>query len=145
MTLLALLVACSTSTPPPEPPAAPGPEPAAPAPAAPAGIIGGAPILEQPVVIGGISKEQADGTIDAARDRIQACWKEHGGGRMGKLLVKLSVAADGSTQRVVLRSTTLRQPETEMCVIAILTGLQFPALSTGDVAILTYPFTFPTR
>jgi len=135
-----MLLACST--PAPAPTAAP-PEPAqtpVAADAPPVGSIGGEPILERPVVIGGIPNEAVEAVIDQHQATLLAC---QAAPRAGKLLLHFVIAKDGQVRDADLRSTTLRHPATEACVLEALAALQFPALSRGDRAVVTWPLAMP--
>ena len=61
----------------------------------------------------------------------------------GKVLVRFSIAQDGSVSRTAIRSTSLWDTPTEDCVSARVAEARFPALEGGRVAIVTYPFVFP--
>ncbi len=147
---LIALLACSSSTtveepPAPAPPAveAPAAEPQAPpaADAPPAGTIGGAPILPDPIVLGGISRDAIDTALAATSTQRRGCYADTT--RTGKVLVRFVVAADGSVSRAEMKSTSLRHSPTEDCLLATISATPFPALEGGSTAIVTYPFLFP--
>ena len=68
--LLACGVPDAPPTPSPEPPPA---ETSSAAPEGPAGRIGGEPILERPVVVGGITNEAVEAVIEQSQDSLRAC------------------------------------------------------------------------
>ncbi len=144
-----LLLACGS--PAPEQVEAPAPAPS-PAPVVeaepppPAGSIGGAPILPDPVVLGAISAEAVAAGVDAQMEAINRCYEEartKNAALAGKVLVRFSIAQDGSVSRTAIRSTSLWDTPTEDCVSARVAEARFPALEGGRVAIVTYPFVFP--
>jgi hypothetical protein len=115
-------------------PTSPPGEPAA-APAAPAGSIGGGVILDQPVVLGGIE----NGAVESALD-LDAAASCNTTGRPGKVLLKFHIDAPGTVSQVKQKASTLRHAETEACLQALVAGTQFPRLTRGSTAIVTWPF-----
>ncbi len=145
-----LVLACASA-----PPVAPAPAPApsaAPAPAegaavpgdAPRGSIGGEPILDRPVVLGGIATEAIEAGIASRRAAIDACYAPAPGSPApaGKVLVKFTIGADGAVTEAHVRSTSLRHRPTEDCVVAELSKARFPALRSGAKALVQYPLDF---
>jgi len=111
----------------------------------PAGSIGGAPILPDPVVLGAISAGEVDARIEGKMDAINRCYRDElakNAGLAGKVLVRFTIAKDGTVSRAAIRSTSLRHAPTEECVSARLSEVRFPALEMGRLAIVTYPFVF---
>lgn len=122
-TLLALgLLACT-----PEP--SPAPE------EGPVGRIEGAPILDAPVILGGIDNAAVEGALDLAA--IRACGQP---GEAGKVLVRFRLQREGKVVSVETRATTLRDPEAEACIHQRLKETVFPPLTRGDSAIVTWTF-----
>ncbi len=142
---LLTMLACGAPEPPSE---APEPEAvtlASPS-AAPVGAIGGEPILPRPVVLGAISAEAVDAGIDDRREAIEACYQDElaeNAGLAGKVLVRFTIARNGSVSKANIKSTSLRHAPTEDCLSAQVAEAHFPALEIGEVAIVTYPFVFP--
>jgi hypothetical protein len=130
-----LFLACSSPDPAPAEAPAPVEEPAAPA-----GTIDGEPILEQPVVIGGIANAAVSAVIEQGLDTLRAC---HSAPGAGKLLLHFVIAQDGQVRSPTLRSTTLRHPATEACVLEAVAALRFPALTRGERAVVTWPLALP--
>lgn len=152
MVSLLLLLACSgapTSEAPPPPapeapeaPEVPGAAPAAPEAAAeatadrpPGGVVGGMPILERPVILGGIDNAAVEAALDA--DALQDC---NTAGRPGKVLLRFRIDRGGQVVTVETKSSTLRHPETETCLQERVRGTAFPELERGESAIVTWPF-----
>ena len=141
-----LLLACSSPAPEQAENSVPVPERVAEKSVAPVGSIGGAPILPDPVVLGAISGEAVDAGVAAQMEAINLCYenaRSANAGLAGKVLVRFSIAQDGSVSRTSISSTTLWDPPTEECVSAQVAQATFPALQSGRVAIVTYPFVFP--
>lgn len=153
MFLLVLVIACSGA---PEPAAeAPAPAPSAPA-AAPepaagptaGGRIGGSPILDRLVVLGGLDNAAVEAALAAGKPQTDACFREPDGtrpSRMGKVLVRFMIGPDGAVTKTETRSTSLRHAPTETCLNEAVSALSFPAPSKGSSAIVMAPFSFPPR
>ena len=77
--------------------------------------------------------------IDGQQEAIAACGTAS---RAGRVLVQMSISADGVVRRATVKSTSLRHPATEQCLLDVLKGTSFPHLSSGNVARITYPFAF---
>ena len=136
MTFVLLLWACSS------PPAPPAP---APAEGEPVGSIGGEPILHRPIVLGGISTEAVVAGVEAHRPAIESCYRAAlaaDATLSGRVAVRFRIAADGTVTDPRTQATSLRHSPTEACVASALRTAVFTPLATGDVAIVTYPFTF---
>ena len=139
---LLIVLACSSST----PDVAEAPSPEATSAKAPAGTIGGQPILPKPMVIGGIDNQAVEDNILKHREEIKACYTNQLAqtpGLRGKVLIKFSIDADGKVSRSNTRSTSLRNEAVESCINEQVAKTTFPALKTGRVAIVQYPFVFP--
>lgn len=146
-----LFVALACSGPPPA--GAPLPEPAPaelapppPAPAAAAGTIGGEPILDHPVVLGAISTEAVEAAVAARREPIGRCYAEAAAANprlRGKVLVKFAITPSGAVVDAVARSSSLRHPGVESCVVREVEATAFPPLAGGAKAIVHYTFVFP--
>jgi len=129
------------------PPASPAASPAE-SPAAPAGNIGGEPILPNPIVLGGISTEAVQSTIAEQRAGIDGCYADalkSNPGLAGKVLVRFSIDSAGGVTRSSIKSTSLRHSGAETCVQERLAAVRFPRLDRGEKAIITFPFVFPPQ
>ncbi|TNE92445.1 MAG: hypothetical protein EP330_01965 [Deltaproteobacteria bacterium] len=144
-----LLIACGAPPEPAETPEAPAPEAKAEAPAEeapPAGKIGGAPILPHPVVIGALSADKVSEVIEAHLDELDACYTNEVAKKpdlKGKVLVKFSIQKDGSVTNARTESTSLRHEPTEACLAEVVAKQTFPALESGKLAVVQFPFSFP--
>lgn len=138
MVTLLLMLACGETVEPPvvpiEVPALPPMDPAPDGPPPP-GLIGGAPILERPVILGGIANEAIEAALDL--DAVKAC---NGAGKPGKVLAKFGLGPQGEVLSYETSSTTLRHEETEACIEAVVRGTDFPALERGERARVMWTF-----
>ena len=150
MRLILLLLACATDPPEPmllDPAPLPVAEPAAPIPEEPppAGKIDGEPILPKAIVLGAIGRDEVEEAVTARGEAFTDCWKRHAANDpslSGKVLVKFTIAADGTVSTATTRSTSLRHEPTERCLNQAMSEIRFPPLKTGRLAIVHYPFAF---
>ena len=114
--------------------------------APPAGSIGGEPILPQVIVMGGISTADVEAGVAEKMGAIAACYQAAVAGEpdlAGKVLIKFTIDQAGTVASTTVRSTSLRHPSTETCVTDHVAQARFPALQSGRLAIVHYPFVFP--
>ena len=137
--MLLILLACSSPEEPVAPREAPRPQPVEEVPP-PAGRIGGEPILERPVIVGGIANEAVEAVVQGHAATLSAC---HSAPASGKLLLHFTLSRSGQVQELELRSTTLRHEPTEQCILNEIRGLQFPELERGEIAVVTWPLELP--
>ena len=102
---------------------------------APKGVVGGMPILERPVILGGIENAAVEAAFDT--EALKTC---NTAGRPGKVLLKFRIDKGGTVVHVEQKSTTLRHEATETCLQAAVKATAFPELERGDSAIVTWPF-----
>lgn len=100
--------------------------------------IGGTPILSTPIVLGGISKTHITDVMKKNDAAIQNCHAQSKKTK-GKVLVKFSVNKDGTVNKPLTESTSLRDSTTEDCLNKLIAGFQFNALERGSKAIVRYP------
>ena len=100
--------------------------------------IGGTPILSTPIVLGGISKSHITDVMNKNDAAIQNCHAQSKKTK-GKVLVKFSVNKDGTVNKPLTESTSLRDSATEDCLNKLIAGFQFNALERGSKAIVRYP------
>jgi len=144
MLSIALMFACTRSAP-EVAPVSPT-EVVSPEARAPQGSIQGEPILPKVVVVGGIENRIVSEVVAFQRSKIERCYeaeKEASPGLAGKVLVKFSIGQAGEVRSPTVRSTSLRNPTAEACILSVVSGIAFPPLQEGRVAIVQYPFEFP--
>ena len=100
--------------------------------------IGGTPILTNPIVLGGVSKDHVKEVMKKQNDAIQGC---HATSKTtkGKVLIKFSIQKDGTVSSTLMESTSLRDSETENCLTDLIKTFQFDPLEKGSKAIIRYP------
>ena len=101
--------------------------------------IGGTPILSTPIVLGGISKSHITDVMNKNDAAIQNCHAQSKKTK-GKVLVKFSVNKDGTVNKPLTESTSLRDSTTEDCLNKLIAGFQFNALERGSKKLIVrYP------
>ena len=111
----------------------------------PKGKIGGAPILSNPVVFGGISTKDVTEGIAKHQPAIDKCYtieRQKNTVLAGKVLVQFVIQADGTVAQVKTKATSLRHKPTEDCINTQVAKVTFPKLQTGTVAKVQFPFSF---
>lgn len=114
--------------------------------APPPGRIGGEPILETPVVLGGIDADTVAAALAGRSSQIVACWQVEqakDASLSGKVLVRFTIGKDGTVSGPRIQSTSLRNDAAESCIKDQIAQVRFPALQVGDKALVSYPFAFP--
>lgn len=99
------------------------------------GVISAEPILPRPVIIGAIADEAVEAGLAGVVCPATGA---------GKVLVRFQIRADGSVTEAEVRSTSLRDPVTEACLVDRVKAVKFPPLDGGEMAMVMYPFQFPT-
>lgn len=128
---LLLLLACRSEAPHPPVPETPPP-----------GRIGGTPILDRTIVLGGLATEAVEAELERVRPQVEACRATEAVRGAGKVLVRFVVRGDGTVGEARLVSTSLRDEAVEGCLLGVVKGATFPPLSVGDQAIVTYTFSY---
>jgi hypothetical protein len=149
-TLLLALVACGgtdtneSASPPPR---------AAPPPASPAPTASTEPGPKEAQVglgdpNGGLHSDEILTTVKGRKVAINACYETELQKRptlAGKLVVSWEIGAEGRTEKVALKSTTLNDATVESCVLAEVAKLVFPLPRDGKRVKVNFPFLFQPR
>ena len=101
----------------------------------PGGVVGGMPILDRPVILGGIDNAAVEAAFDA--EALGSC---NNAGKPGKVLLRFRIDKGGRVVDVETKSSTLRHQATEACLQAAVKATRFPELERGESAIVTWPF-----
>ncbi len=100
----------------------------------------------EPIVMGAIDTDAIAREIAKHRDEIKYCYeKEINADRpdiSGRVAIKFVIAALGNVTSAGVASTTLKNPNTESCVVDVIKRIQFPQVRGGGIAEVTYPFLF---
>ena len=60
----------------------------------------------------------------------------------GKVVIGFSIARDGSVSSARTKTSSLKHPEVEECVVGRFLRMQFPTPRGGGVVMVSYPFLF---
>ena len=117
------------------------------------GLVGGAARValrtggpEETVVMGAIDKDAIYAALMAHRDEFRLCYEReinaetpNLAGRVGTTFV---IGSSGRVTQAGVDSTTLKNANTERCVIAVLKRIQFPIPEGAGVVQVSFPFKF---
>ena len=97
------------------------------------------------IVLGALDISMIDSVIKRNINQIRYCYQKelHKYPNLnGTIVVKFVVAADGSVQKSVIKSSTMGSEAAQNCVAKRLLRMKFPAPKGGGIAIVSYPFVF---
>ena len=97
------------------------------------------------MLVGNVDKSAIDAVIKRNIASIRYCYQrelQRRPGLGGKLVVKFTIARDGTVSSAATKSSTLGGDEVEQCVIRRFAGMKFPVPAGGGIAIVSYPFLF---
>ena len=90
----------------------------------------------------GLTSNEIDSVIKASASQIRSCYQrqlEKSKDLSGKIVVQFRIGADGVVAAASIKSTTMKSPPVESCVLGEIKKLKFPAKA---VATVSYPFIF---
>jgi hypothetical protein len=93
--------------------------------------------IGDPIVLGAVNVADVHAGIAAAP--LSTCVV---GAPEGKVVIKFSIAKDGTVASSIVKSTTLGSLDIEKCLAERIAGLRFPEPAGGGIAIVSYPFVF---
>ncbi len=79
--------------------------------------------------------------MDTHRAEFTLCYQKQANRSAGTVLADFELGPDGVPDAVTIKSSSLKLPEVERCILGVIKGIQFPA-PTGGLVSLSYPFTF---
>jgi hypothetical protein len=106
---------------------------------------GSAPTVQDPMILVGLDRSLIDPVIRADLAQIKRCYQlrlDDDPVLTGKLVVKFTIAKDGSVSAAAVKTSTLYDPTMEACVVERFERLQFPTPQGGGIVIVSYPFLF---
>jgi len=99
-----------------------------------------------PEIIGELNPLLLDAVMLRATEDLDDCYFDVVDGKTlppeGQMGIQLELSASGQVGRVDITQDTLRSPALQDCVVEVLTGIQGPALRSGELALVTYTFDF---
>jgi TonB family protein len=101
---------------------------------------------DEPVVMGGLTREQVKQVVRQHRADVLACTSGHGadgGPPPGTVAIKALVSATGAVTTSRVTATSTGNPALDECVRALTSRMVFPRPSgASSVAVVTIPFRF---
>lgn len=98
-----------------------------------------------PIVIGALDRSLIDEVIKAHMSQIRYCYQRELTKKPdlgGKIVVKFTIAKDGSVSSASTKSTTMNNPAVEQCIEGRFMKFMFPQPKGGGIVIVSYPFLF---
>lgn len=117
------------------------------------GIVGGRSRIiprrggaEEAVVVGSIDTDAIERAIMAHRDEFRLCYEREINAEnpnlAGRVSTSFVIGASGRVTRAGIVSSTLKNANTERCVLDVLKRIDFPSPKGGTEVQVTYPFKF---
>ncbi|MEQ1504498.1 MAG: AgmX/PglI C-terminal domain-containing protein, partial [Myxococcota bacterium] len=104
------------------------------------GTVGG-----NPIILGALDRSLIDEVIKSHMAQIRYCYQrelQRDADLGGKLVVKFTIAKDGTVARAAAASSTLGSAAVDACVVGRFQRMQFPTPKGGGIVVVSYPFLF---
>ena len=104
------------------------------------GSVGG-----EPIILGALDRTVIDEVVKRHMNQIRYCYQRQLSKKpklAGKIVVRFTVAADGTVSKAEIKSSTMNDELVENCIIGRFQRMQFPAPKGEGVIIVSYPFQF---
>ena len=98
-----------------------------------------------PIVIGALDRSLIDAVIKQHMNAIKYCYQREltkNPALGGKIVIKFTIAKDGTTSSASTKSTTMSNQAVEQCIEGRFMRMQFPQPKGGGIVIVSYPFMF---
>lgn len=98
-----------------------------------------------PIILGALDKSLIDAVIRRNMSQIRYCYQREltkNPSLKGKIIVKFTIAADGSVSKAGIKSSSMGSPAVESCITGRFKRFKFPEPKGGGVVIVSYPFIF---
>ncbi len=98
-----------------------------------------------PIILGALDKSLIDKVIKANMNQIRYCYQREltkNPGLKGKIIVKFTIAADGSVSKAGIKTSSMGSAAVESCITGRFKRFKFPEPKGGGVVIVSYPFIF---
>ena len=98
-----------------------------------------------PIILGALDRSLIDEVIKRSMSQIRYCYQREltkDPSLNGKLVVKFTIAGDGSVSQAGKKSSTMGNAAVEQCVIGRFYRMQFPEPKGGGIVVVSYPFLF---
>ena len=104
------------------------------------GAVGG-----DPIILGALDRSLIDEVVKRHLKAIRYCYQKEltkSPNLKGKVVVKFVIAKDGSVSSASKKTSTIKSPSVESCVVSRFKRMQFPKPKGGGIVIVSYPFIF---
>ncbi len=104
------------------------------------GTVGG-----DPIILGALDRSLIDEVIKRHMNEIKYCYQREltkNPALGGKVVIKFTIAKDGTVSSAAQKSTTMNNAAVENCMVGRFMRMQFPAPKGGGIVIVSYPFLF---
>lgn len=98
-----------------------------------------------PIILGALDKSLIDNVIRKNMNQIRYCYQREltkNPGLKGKIIVKFTIAADGSVSKAGIKTSSMGSAAVEGCITGRFKRFKFPQPKGGGVVIVSYPFIF---
>lgn len=98
-----------------------------------------------PIILGALDKSLIDEVIKRNMSQIRYCYQREltkNPNLKGKIVVKFTIAADGSVSKASIDSSSMGSEPVESCITGRFLRFKFPEPKGGGVVIVKYPFIF---
>ncbi|MBX2801373.1 MAG: TonB family protein [Myxococcales bacterium] len=95
--------------------------------------------------IGQLTAAEIDEVVRNHMAQIRYCYQrqlQRNPGLVGKVVVKFTIASDGSVAEAKIRSSSLDNPDVDRCLINRFMRMNFPAPRGNGIVLVSYPFLF---
>jgi len=104
------------------------------------GTVGG-----DPIILGALDRSLIDEVIKRNMNQIRYCYQREltkNPALGGKVVIKFTIAKDGTVSAASTKTTTMNSPPAESCIVGRFLRMQFPQPKGGGIVIVSYPFIF---
>ena len=98
-----------------------------------------------PIILGALDRSLIDEVIKRHMNQIKYCYQREltkNPSLAGKIVIKFTIAKDGSVSSASTKTTTMNNASVEQCVVSRFMRMQFPQPKGGGIVIVSYPFLF---
>jgi hypothetical protein len=100
-----------------------------------------------PIILGALDKALIDEVVKRHMNQIKYCYQREltkNPSLAGKIVIKFTIAKDGTVSASSVKASTMSNPAVEQCVAGRFLKMQFPTPKGGGIVLVSYPFVFGT-
>jgi len=104
------------------------------------GTVGG-----DPIILGALDRSLIDEVVKRHLSQIKYCYQREltkDPTLGGKVVIKFTIAKDGTVSAAETKSTTVNNSAVESCIVGRFLRMQFPEPRGGGIVVVSYPFLF---